>query len=555
MLVSLYIENYALIKKMEIRFQPGLTVITGETGAGKSIVLGALGLILGQRADSTVLQDTNSKCIVEGCFNLKSEEHLPFFEEHDLDFEETTLIRREITVSGKSRAFINDTPVNLNVIKDLGDRLIDIHSQHETLYLRDPFFQLEVLDQYAGHTLLLEEYAKHYYAWKKSTEQLALLREKERQSKLDQDYYQYLFNELDAAAFSANEQEELEEELAVLSHAGDIKSGILTILDILDKSEQSLISRISEVQHLFNSIASFHPQLKEMNDRMSAISIETRDISRELDHLSDHIQVDPQRQEWVQSRLDTLYTLQKKHGVNTIQELTMIREDFEKKLLAVTSIEEEIKQLSLSEKEEFQQLDQLGGKLHEGRKKAIHQVRKEILVILSQLGMPNASFEVAMHHLSSPCENGKDQVNFLFSANKGSAPADISKVASGGELSRLMLAVKSMVSRQKLLPTLIFDEIDLGISGEIASKVGQILQKLSDEKQLIVITHLPQIAGRGQYHYYIYKMDGEKDTTTHLKVLNEEERVEEIARMISGDSYSGSTLETARELLENHNSN
>ncbi|MHC1707585.1 MAG: DNA repair protein RecN [Bacteroidales bacterium] len=555
MLVSLYIENYALIRNMEIRFFNGLTVITGETGAGKSIILGALGLILGQRADSTVLQDSGAKCIVEAGFNLERYKLDQFFMDHDLDSEEITLLRREINPQGKSRAFINDTPVNLAVLKELGDKLVDIHSQHETLYLRDPFFQLEVLDQYAGNNSMLDIYSQHFHSWKTCKEQLAFLKEKEKQTKLDHDFNQFLFQELDAAALSDAEQESLEEESGLLSHAGEIKSGILSIIDALDQSDQALLGKLSEIQHRFSEMANYHPLLKEMNDRIAAVNIEVKDLSRELVHFSEHVQVDPVRQEWVQSRLDTIYTLQKKHGVTSIAELNRIKNDLDDRLADAVSLEDEILTLTKREAEELLKTRSLGEQLTESRKSVVPGVRKEILGILAELGMPNASIEIIIRQQEAPGLLGFDQVTFLFSANKGSVPGEINKIASGGELSRLMLAVKSMISRQKLLPTLIFDEIDMGISGETASRVGHILQKLSEEKQLIVITHLPQIAGKGNYHYYIYKIDNQTVTTTHLKILNEIERVEEIARMISGDSFSGNTLETARELLENNNQN
>lgn len=552
MLQALTIENYALIRKLDITFQPGLTVVTGETGAGKSIILGALGLVLGQRADTTMLSDNSSKCIVEGSFQLKQYGLNSFFAENDIDYEDVTIIRREINAAGKTRAFINDTPVNLNIIKELGDKLVDIHSQHETLTLRNAYFQLEVLDQYAGNLALLEEYHLHYQQHKKNREELARLREKEKQARLDQDFYTFLFTELQAAGLSEEEQPSLEEELALLSHAGDIKNGIMTILDILDQSEVSMLSKTNEIIRLFDTISAFHPQLQELEKRMKELYVEARDITGELNHLSDQVQVNPARLEQVQNRLDTIYTLQKKHRVNTVSELLVLQSEFDERLQAVSSLEEEINKLELQETETGKLIQDIGNQITEGRKAAIPGVEKGILELLQELGMPDASFEVELISLSVPAESGFDQVRFLFSANKGSVPGEISKIASGGELSRVMLAVKSMVSRQQLLPTLIFDEIDMGISGEIAARVGAILQKLSDTKQLIVITHLPQIAGKGSYHYYVYKTTGESNTNTHMRILTDEERVEEIARMISGDSFSGNTLETARELLLNN---
>ncbi|MCX6272921.1 MAG: DNA repair protein RecN [Bacteroidetes bacterium] len=552
MLQTLSIENYALIQKLEISFGPGLTVITGETGAGKSIILGALGLILGNRADTQVLRDNRSKCIVEGTFNIKGYGLENYFSSYDIDFDENTIIRREINTAGKTRAFINDTPVNLNQLKEFGDYLVDIHSQHETLYLRNPYFQLEVLDHYAANQALLADYQQHYLKLKKILEQLNQAREQEKKSKLDHDYYLFLFNELEAAGLEPGEQERLEEEMSLLGHASEIKTGIQAILELLDLTEYAALRQISEVNTILSRLGEFHSPLKNFETRLKSVYIETKDIYRELESLSESVQTDPARMEWIQGRLDTIYNLQKKHRAANVDELITIYNDLDYRLQSITTLEEKILKLEKEAQEMQEKVNDLAHSLSDSRKTVVPQVEDELLDTLLEVGMPNARFSVDMKELDQPGEKGSDQVRFLFSANKGSSMGELSRVASGGELSRVMLGIKSMVSRQKLLPTLIFDEIDMGVSGEIASRVGMILTRLSETKQLIVITHLPQIAGKGKQHYYVYKISGEKETTTEIRPLSDTQRVEEIARMISGDSYSDNTLETARELLVNN---
>ncbi len=549
MLTQLFIENYALIRKMDLSFQPGMTVITGETGAGKSIILGALGLLLGQRADTSVLSDHKGKCVVEGKFLLKGYNLDSFFEEHDIDYDDQTLLRREINPLGKSRAFINDTPVTLNTMKDLGDRLIDIHSQHETLFIRNTHFQIDVLDQYAGHQSLLNNYQIRYLELQKSKISLDKYLEQEKQSSLDRDYYQFLFDELETAQLSPGELELLEEEFSLLSHAGEIKGTLLKVLELLDHSDRAVMPLHTEINHHLGNLASFHPTLKEAETRMNSVYIELKDLVQELEKTAETIVLDPERLNWVQQRIDHLYALLKKHRVQSVGDLMKLKEEYDRHLQQVESLAGLIETLSKEVKEQETALHEMAGDISQSRRQVVPGVEKEMTSLLHQLGMPDARFTIRMDPLPEPGEKGQDQVHFLFSANKGSAPSELGRGASGGELSRIMLAVKSMVSGQKILPTMIFDEIDMGVSGDTAVRVGQILLKLSESKQLVVITHLPQIAGKGSQHFLVFKTSGTNETITQVKVLTPEERVGEIARMISGDSVTDHGLGTARELL------
>ncbi len=552
MLLSLHIENYALIRKLDIPFEAGLSVITGETGAGKSIILGALNLILGNRADSSILPSGESKCLIEGFFRINTPAFLNLLEEYDITPDDITIIRREVFSTGKSRAFVNDTPVNLSLLKTLGDLLIDVHSQYDTLLLRDADYQMEVLDQFAGNASLLETYQKQFLALGKNREHLAFIREKEHKAKQEQEYQQHLYNELELAALGDNEQENLENELNILSNAGEIKYNLLQLLEILDRADKTVLSDLSSVQQLFRRICSMHPSLQEKADRIDSICIEIKEIARELDHFNDQISHDPGRMEWVHQRLDLIYQLQKKHKVSDIESLNNIRLELKDELASLYSLDLEISQLEKQIHTEKTELDRLAKKLSASRSLVKDVVVDQMLLMIRQMGMPDGRFEISFSSQQEAGPNGCDRVQFLFSANKGNAPGEISKSASGGELSRLMLAIKSMIGSQRLLPTMVFDEIDIGISGEIASRIGQILVNLASRKQLIVITHLPQIAGRASHHYLVYKQTDENQTNTCVRLLSEAERVREIAQMISGDSFSEKTLDTARELMRNN---
>ncbi|HRY32259.1 MAG TPA: DNA repair protein RecN [Bacteroidales bacterium] len=552
MLLSLHIENYALIRKLDIPFETGLSVITGETGAGKSIILGALNLILGNRADTSILPEGENRCLIEGFFRMQSPAFTALLEENDIPPDDITIIRREVFASGKSRAFVNDTPVNLTLLKTLGDLLIDVHSQYDTLLLRDADYQMEVLDQFAGNMELLDTYQKQYLTLGKNREYLTFLKDKESKAKLEQDFQQHLFQELEHAALGDNEQESLENELNILSNAGEIKNILFQLLEILDNGDKTILTDLNNVQQLFRRICSLNPSLQDKAERIDDMYIEIKEIARELDHLSNHISHDPGRMEWVQQRLDLIYQLQKKHKVNDVQALNHIRLELKQQLASLYSLDHEISQLEKQLQAEEIQLDRHAKTLTASRMRVKEAVKEQLLAMIRQMGMPDGRFDILISDLQEAGPSGRDRVQFLFSANKGTSPGEISRMASGGELSRLMLAIKSMTGSQRLLPTMIFDEIDIGISGETASKIGQILVNLASRKQLIVITHLPQIAGRAAHHYLVFKESGENQTKTCVKLLNETERIREIAQMISGEAFSEKTLDTARELMGNN---
>lgn len=559
MLQKLSISNYALIDNLEISFDSGLNILTGETGAGKSIILGALSLILGQRAESRYFFNQQKKCVIEGSFKI-GEFHLKaFFEDNDLDYEAETVLRREISADGKSRAFVNDTPVNLTSLKLLGEKLIDIHSQHATLEINDPEFQLLVVDSVAGHNELLSDYQTKYRSYKKSTAKLAQLIEESDKAKADLDYYQFQFDELEKADLDADEQEKLEQELAVLNNAEEIKRNLLSANYLMQDSEVAVLSQLREAGQQLGSIEKFNPQIEELHQRLNSTLIELKDIAAEIENIEQRTHTDEERAVEINIRLTLIYTLQKKHRVNTTTELLELQEELSGKIQQAVfgdeAIEKLQQQLSLDKKE----LEQLAGQLSANRSKAIPQIETQVLQTLAEMGMGNSALKIeqTVRKSESPevgknevlGKTGVDDIKFLFSANKGHALAEMSKVASGGELSRLMLSIKSLVAKNTALPTIIFDEIDTGVSGEVANKVGQIMEQLSQNLQVITITHLPQIAGKGQSHYFVYKDDEGATTYTRIKQLDKQERVVEIAKMLSGDNPGESALQNARELL------
>ncbi|RZA02328.1 MAG: DNA repair protein RecN [Sphingobacteriaceae bacterium] len=559
MLQKLSISNYALIDNLEISFDSGLNILTGETGAGKSIILGALSLILGQRADSRYFFNQQKKCVIEGSFKI-GEFHLKaFFEDNDLDYEAETVLRREISADGKSRAFVNDTPVNLTSLKLLGEKLIDIHSQHATLEINDPEFQLLVVDSVAGHHELLNDYQAKYKSYKKSTAKLAQLIDESDKAKADLDYFQFQFDELENANLDAEEQEKLEQELAVLNNAEEIKRNLLSANYLMQDSEVAVLAQLREAGQQLGGIEKFNPQIEELHQRLNSTLIELKDIAAEIENIEQRTHTDEARADEINTRLTLIYTLQKKHRVNTTAELLELQEELSGKIQQAVFGDEEIEklqqQLSLDKKE----LEQLAAQLSANRTKAIPQIETQVLQTLAEMGMGNSALRIeqTVRKSGSP-EDGKyevlgktgvDDIRFLFSANKGHALAEMSKVASGGELSRLMLSIKSLVAKNTALPTIIFDEIDTGVSGEVAHKVGQIMEQLSQNLQVITITHLPQIAVKGSSHYFVYKDDEGATTYTRIKQLDKQERVVEIAKMLSGDNPGESALQNARELL------
>jgi DNA repair protein RecN (Recombination protein N) len=549
MLQKLTIQNYALIDNLEINFDKGLNILTGETGAGKSIILGALSLILGQRAESRYFFNQQKKCVIEGSFKIADFHLKNFFEDNDLDYEGETVLRREISADGKSRAFVNDTPVNLTQIKNLGEKLIDIHSQHATREINDPEFQLLVVDGVAGHHDLLGSYQTKYRAYKKSLKQLDELITQNDKAKADLDYYQFQFDELEKAGIAADEQEGLEKELATLTNAEEIKRNLLGAHYLMHEGETSAIIQLREAGQQLSTIEQYNPGVEELHGRLKSTLIELKDIAAELENIEQRTFTNEARAEEMNTRLSMLYNLQKKHRVNSNAELLAIQEDLSDKIQQAVFGDEAVEKLQKQISADKDELTGIANELSANRSKAIPVIRQKVLANLTEMGMSNSALEIEQAPPADLGATGIDTIRFMFSANKGHALADMSKVASGGELSRLMLSIKSIIAEYTALPTIIFDEIDTGVSGEVANKVGQVMERLSNNLQVITITHLPQIAGKGQSHYFVYKDDAESVTKTRIKKLNIEERVQEIAKMLSGDNPGESALQNARELL------
>jgi DNA repair protein RecN (Recombination protein N) len=549
MLQRLSISNYALIDNLEISFDKGLNILTGETGAGKSIILGALSLILGQRAESRYFFNQQKKCVIEGSFKIEGFHLKSFFEDNDLDYEAETVLRREISADGKSRAFVNDTPVNLNSLKALGEKLIDIHSQHATLEINDPEFQLLIVDSVAKHNDLLNDYRTKFRAYKKSTSRLQQLIEESDKAKADLDYFQFQFDELEKANLSANEQELLEQELYTLNNAGEIKKNLLSAYYLMNEGEASALIQLHEAGHHLSTLEKFNPEITELHQRLNSSIIELKDIAAEIDNLEQRTHTNEARAEEINTRVSLIYNLQKKHRVNTNADLLAIQDELSGKIQQAVFGDETIDKLQKQLATDKKELEQLAEKLSANRSKIIPQIEKQVLGTLSEMGMANSALKIDTSNTAELTKDGWDHVRFMFSANKGHALAEMSKVASGGELSRLMLSIKSLVAQNTALPTIIFDEIDTGVSGEVANQVGLIMEKLADNLQVITITHLPQIASKGQSHYFVYKDDEGATTNTRIKQLNEPERVLEIAKMLSGDKPGESALQNARELL------
>lgn len=549
MLQHLTIENYALIKSLDIDFAKGFTTITGETGSGKSIILGALGLLLGQRADVQVLFEKDRKCVVEATFDIKGLDLMSFFDDNDLDYDDTLLLRREIQPSGKSRAFVNDTPASLQVMKELGVYILDIHSQHQTLTLKNSDFQLSLLDVMCSSQDCKNSYKQEYNIYKKLKAELHNLEEQERKEKTDFDYHQFLFNELQQVQLQDGEQEQLEQEQTLLANAESIKSNLMAVIVACDDSDDAVVSRLQSCKSLLSKVAAYHSSIGELYNRFDSCFIELRDILSEIESIDSEIQYSPQRQEEVTQRLDAIYRLQTKHGVNTIAELLEVQNSLDDKLQMVSSldgrIEEARKALSLSEKK----LDALATQLTALRKEAGLMLQKQIQPILSDLGMKDAEFKVEISQAEGFMPTGCDEVAFMFNANKGGELREIGKVISGGELSRVMLAIKSLITSNSLLPTIIFDEIDTGVSGEISGKVGCIMKRMSATTQVFAITHLPQIAAKADSHLKVYKKVEADRTLSQMISLTANDRVEEIAKMLSADKVTESALATARELM------
>ena len=552
MLKSLHISNYALITELSIDFESGLSVITGETGAGKSIILGALSLILGQRADTKTIKTDAGKCVIEAEFDISTYTHLNnFFEQNDLDNESKyCIIRRELTSTGKSRAFINDTPVGLNVVRDLSLRLIDIHSQHENLLLSNVGYQLDVIDTIAQNIQELINYQQTYLSWKNLQTELNLLQKTAQKQALDIDYIQFQFQQLTDANLIETEQNELESEQETLSHAEEIKSELLTTQQLLEEERASL-PLLKETISALSRIKNYIPNGISWIERLQSSFIELKDISDEMRSFEEKVEFNPTRLEWVESRLSELFTLQKKYKAGSVTELIELRDNFGKQLQRINSYDEELEKLRIKSEDCLRQLIKDADSLTESRKKACNPIETYLIDQLTKLGMPNIQFRILISNDIDFTEKGKDEVQFLFSANKNREVQPVSLIASGGEVSRLMLAIKSLVAHKADLPTIIFDEIDTGVSGEIANRMGDIMQTMSSDMQVITITHLPQIAAKGAHHYRVYKDESGLQTQTHIQRLNNNERLDELAHMLSGKNVTDAALLNARELLAN----
>jgi DNA repair protein RecN (Recombination protein N) len=551
MLHQLNIHNYALIDNLEINFDAGLNIITGETGAGKSIILGALSLILGQRAESKYFFNQQKKCVIEGTFKIGDFHLKAFYEDNDLDYEAETVLRREISADGKSRAFVNDTPVNLATLKLLGEQLIDIHSQQATREINDPAFQLLVVDGVAKHQPLLLEYQTNYRAYKKATTRLQQLITDSDKAKADLDYYQFQFDELEKAALAADEQEEQEQELYTLNNAEEIKRNLTGALYLLQDGETAVTSQVKEANQQLSALEKFNPEIADLHERLNSALIEIKDIASELEQIEQKTQTNEARADEINTRLSLIYNLQKKHRVSSNAELLTLQEELSTKIQQALFGDEEIESLQQQIKLQKDDLQGLAKQLSANRVKALPDIETQVMDTLAEMGMGNAHLKIEHTQTANNelTKNGIDQIRFLFTANKGHNLAEMSKVASGGELSRLMLSIKSIIARYTALPTIIFDEIDTGVSGEVANKVGVIMERLAGNLQVITITHLPQIASKGKSHYFVYKNNDTATTYTQIKQLSEEERVMEIAKMLSGDKPGESALQNAKELL------
>lgn len=549
MLQSLHIRNYAIIKAVDISFDQRLNIITGETGAGKSILMGALGLILGERADSKVLHNPDEKCVVEGSFNINDYKLQSFFDLNELDYDTTCLIRREIAPNGKSRAFVNDTPVNLTVLKDLGAQLIDIVSQHQTMELNEEQFQLSVVDAIAETESLLTDYTQTFKAYKKTERELNALQEQELKARTDEDYFKFVLNELLEANLQADEQTTLEKQLEILSHAEQIQQAAGSAARMLSADELSIIDQLQQLKALLQSSAKHHPGLLELLKRIDSVTIELKDVSSEIEAIAEQSQADPESLLKTEERLQLLFSLQKKHRAANNEELLVLKQKLETDLASIGSLQNEIadKQVELATLKE--KLTLQGKALSDKRNKSIPATEKKVHELLKQVEMPDANIQIESKPIDGFSATGMDKIQLLFAANKGQSFQPISKVASGGELSRLMLCIKSLIADKVALPSIVFDEIDTGISGEAALKVSQVMKQHSKHHQVIAITHLPQIAGKADAHFFVHKTTDKTSTHTHIKQLSDNERLEEIARMLHGANPSPKVLEAARELI------
>lgn len=552
MLKHLAISSYALIDSLSIAFDDGFSVITGETGAGKSILLGALGFVLGDRSDSSIMLDETKKCAVEATFVVDNERFKPFFEENDLDFEEELILRRELSPTKKSRAFINDTPVTAQQLKELGNQLVDIHSQHDSLLLTNSDFQLKIVDDAANNAPLLLEYQKVYNTYITLRNELRQLRDMSQKNVAENDFLAFQLDELVKADLQDNEYDEVSKRLELLENAEEVKTLLAQSLSTLSESELSILNQLNDLKSSVDKLRRYIPQAEQYLERLESTKIELKDIAQDLDSLQDSTQFDAASLNEIQERFDLLQRLMMKHHVSDYADLLKIREELQHKVGAFANIDDEIAQKEQELKKCEKELTKLADELSVKRKKVKVSFEKAVTEIIHQLKMPHGVFEIELSEnseYSKFSESGKDNVRFLFSANKGIAPDDMSRVASGGELSRLMLAIKAVAAENNYIPTLIFDEIDTGVSGEVASKLGDIMQKMGESLQIVSITHLPQIASKAKNHFFVYKDESEQKTRSCIRLLSHDERVTEIAKMLSNDKITPEAIKAAEVIL------
>ena len=550
MLRSLFIQNYALIDKLDIDFENGFSVITGETGAGKSIILGAIGLLLGQRADVKAIRNGATKCVIEAHFDIASYQLQTLFDENEWEYEDECIIRRELSATGKSRAFVNDSPASLAQIKELGELLVDVHSQHQNLLLSNEGFQIKALDVIVHNEQLLTEYRSLYNDWKKAKQQLALLVEEADKNRADEDYYRYQVEQLENAHLVDGEQEELEEESDILNHAEEIKAQLYKVEQIAMSDDMCLLQGLKECVNAMQSLSNVYPDSSELSDRLESCYIELKDIAEEVASKNERIEFNPSRVEEVTDRLNLIYSLQQKYHANSISELLSLQEEFATKLSAISSSDETIQQLQKQVDKLFAEVIAKADYLSKQRKSASEVIEKQMCEQLALLGMPNVQFRVDFAKRKEPNLLGMDSVNFLFSANKNAPLQNISSVASGGEIARVMLTIKALIAKEVKLPTIIFDEIDTGVSGEIADRMATIMLEMGEaNRQVISITHLPQIASKGKVHYKVFKQDSETETNSNIRRLTDEERINEVAQMLSGATLTEAALHNAKALL------
>ena len=553
MLKSIYIQNYALIEKLDINFFPGFSVVTGETGAGKSIILGAIGLLLGQRADIKAIKKGTNKCIVEAKFDIATCQMESFFQEKEIEYDpDECILRRELYASGKSRAFINDTPATLTQMKELGEQLIDVHSQHQNLLLNHEEFQLSILDILSHDEVELNGYKELFHAYRQTEKALSNLKDEAAKSQQDEDFLRFQLDQLNEAELKEGEQAELEKEAETLSHAEEIKASLYHVDEAMESGEVNLLSSVKECIQQLQNIQNVYAPAEEWAERLDSTYIELKDLSHEIASAGEEVEFNPTRLDFVNERLNTIYTLQQKHRVDTVEELIALADEYRQKLEAITSYDERIQELAEKKDKLYEELLAKGAALTQLRKKAAQRVEDQMEGLLIPLGMPNVRFAVDLSARKTPDEKGLDNVQFLFSANKNGTLQDVASIASGGEIARVMLSLKALIAGAVKLPTIIFDEIDTGVSGSIAEKMAKMMQQMGDSnRQVISITHLPQIAARGTTHYKVYKEDTEDGTNSHIRQLSQEERIQEIANMLSGATLTEAALNNAKALLNN----